>query len=68
MSFVIKSNEFNYKDPSTGEYIGVNVLAERKTIDILQEIDDKAQEILPADYTDLQNMVVTPFAIRRLCT
>lgn len=62
MSIVIKSNEFNYKDPTTGQYIGLNVLAEKKTSEILTKITNLGQEVIgsiPADYMHLSESLAT---------
>ena len=46
MPQVAKTGMFNYKDPETGRYIGVNVLSERRTADQIAEIDEEAEEML----------------------
>lgn len=71
MSVIIKSTEMSYKDPDSGDYIGINVVAEKKTSEALADIRDltsteinaigvKGAETLasiPDDYTALENRV-----------
>ena len=46
MPQVAKTGMFNYKDPTTGKYVGINVLSEKRTADHIAEIDDEAEEML----------------------
>lgn len=64
MSVVIKSSEVNYKDPNTGNYVGLNVLAEQKTSELLNRIEAKGQTVIsdiPASYDDLNNIVADSY-------
>ena len=45
MSVIIKSTEINYKDPDSGEYIGVNVIADKKTSEQLKLIEKQGQDV-----------------------
>lgn len=38
MPINLKTNEINYKDPSTGDYVGINAVAERSTADYVNAI------------------------------
>ena len=60
MSVVIKSTEFNYKDPATGRYKGINAVAEARLSSQLAAIEAKGQSVIsdiPADWDDLNNIV-----------
>lgn len=46
MPEVAKTGMFNYKDPSTGKYVGINVLSEKTTADHIAEIDEEAEAML----------------------
>lgn len=64
MSVIIKSTEMNYKDPTTGEYTGINVLAEKKTSEFLDAIDVKGETVIsdiPASYDDLNNIIAESY-------
>lgn len=55
MPITLHPNELRIKDPSTGEYSGMNVLAELKTEEYFQKIEDKGEdtiESIPSDYAD----------------
>lgn len=46
MPQVAKTGMFNYKDPTTGRYIGINVLSEKTTAEHIAEIDEEAEAML----------------------
>ena len=68
MSVVLKKGLMKYKDPTSGEYIGINVLSDETTAEQIQAIEAKGEEVIasiPEDYTalvedveDLQETVV----------
>ena len=64
MPVTIKKGEFNYKDPDTGNYKGVDVIGERTTAEQIAAIQKKGEDVLesiPDDYTNLSNQADTYF-------
>ena len=46
MSVTIKSSQINYKDPTTGNYVGLNSVAEKKLSELQADLEQTGQEIL----------------------
>lgn len=46
MSVVIKTNEINYKDPNTNQYVGLNAVAEKKVSDQIKLINAAGQKVI----------------------
>jgi hypothetical protein len=60
MPITIKSTELKYKNPSTGEYQGIDAVAERTTSEQCALIEAKGAETIasiPSDYITLANNV-----------
>lgn len=59
MPVYIKSNKLRYKKEN-GEYVGVDVVAEQTTQELIERITEKSTEVIssiPSDYTELSNKV-----------
>lgn len=75
MSVTIKSTEMSYKDPNSGNYVGINVLAEKKTSQLIHSIAEagaserlaieaKGETVIsdiPASYDDLNNIIADSY-------
>lgn len=64
MSAIIKSAEMKYKNPNTGDYTGINVVAEKKTREFLDAIEAKGETVMsdiPASYDDLNNIIAESY-------
>lgn len=60
MSVVLKSRQVKFRNTGGQLYHGVNAISEQKTVDVLNEIEEKGEEVLasiPSDYTGLQQEV-----------
>lgn len=60
MPITIKSNAFKYKDPDTGNYVGIDTLAETTTSTQVAAINAAGAAVIqsiPADYTSLASAV-----------
>ena len=60
MSVVLKSRQVKFRNTGGQLYHGVNAISEQKTADVLNEIEEKGEEVLasiPSDYTELQQEV-----------
>ena len=56
MPVTIKRGMMKYKNPTTGEYVGVDVAAERTTAEQIALLEQKGQEVLdslPETYNEL---------------
>lgn len=60
MSVVIKSRQLKFRNTGGEEYYGVNAVSEEKTTDVLQQIEQKGQDVLdsiPNTYIQIDNKV-----------
>ena len=62
MPVTIKSTALKFRDPSTGGYVGVDMIAEATVAEQQAAIEEKGEEVIasiPSDYTTLSGKVTT---------
>lgn len=60
MSVVIKSRQVKFRNTGSDNYHGISAISEEKTTDMLQQIEQKGQDVIdsiPDDYTGLTESV-----------
>lgn len=60
MSVILKSRRVKFRNTGSEGYQGINAISEEKTADVLQQIEQKGQEVkdsIPNDYTELAEQV-----------